>query len=140
MDRDRRCYSWDLLAIYIHIYIYSIYTHAVIYTYIHTWVGSPYFNIIFTRNLVQFSETEYVISMDMSALYLHSALVLWFLSGFRVRLRLSQVSQLSVQPKKTAFILRLEGVQPHFQLLLALFQLFNLLTESLLRTLAICYS
>lgn len=67
-------------------------------------------------------------------MYLSPTLVLWFLSGVRVCLRLSQFSQFSVQPKKSSFILRLEGIHSHLQLLLTLFQFFYLLTELLLGT------
>lgn len=42
------------------------------------------------------------------------------------------VSQLSLQPKNSTFILRLQGVQSYLQFLLTLLHLFYLLTELLI--------
>lgn len=64
-------------------------------------------------------------------MYLCSTLVLRIIPGFGVCLCLSQLSQLPVQPKKSTFVLGLEGIHSHLQFLFALFQLFHLLTELL---------
>lgn len=66
--------------------------------------------------------------------YLCSTLVLRIIPGFGVRLCLSQLPQLPVQPKEATFILGLEGVHSHLQLLFALLQLLHLLTELLFGT------
>lgn len=62
-------------------------------------------------------------------LYLRAALVLRLLSGVGVSVRLSQLSQLSLLAGQLPFVLRLEGLHPHLQLLLVLLQLFYLPTE-----------